>query len=186
MSTIIKEIELVPSATNPESILRIEVFYKLGGYHNGIGKKVRRGYYLFATPLEKKQRIHPDGTAYTVLSQINSKRTNYLLKEVARHSAKAEAEAVRCAEEDIDFITECACNQYGLVIKHPYIRKAETYDKLKSSLSEADLAHIEAKISEYEEELREEYNKNHETHPAAVCWWENLITTDDLIKYYLS
>ena len=87
-----KYIELNTKTRNATH-LKIEVYYHLGGYNYFTYRKEARGYYISVSPVEHSNINGVVMESYTAFSG-----SKYLLKEVSRKSAKAEAEAEKIAE----------------------------------------------------------------------------------------
>ena len=105
-----KYIELQEKTRNATHLL-IELRYNLGGFNYFTYKEEPRGYYLSVSPVALEQR---DG--YTLESFTAFTGTKYLVKEVARKSAKAEKEAEQRAKELEKALIDYVCNQNNLAI----------------------------------------------------------------------
>lgn len=80
--------------------LKVEFYYHLGGMNYFTYKNEPRGYYISISPIE---RIDRDGCILESYAAFSGKK--YLLKEVKRKSAKAEAEAMAIFKESyMDYI----------------------------------------------------------------------------------
>lgn len=107
-----KYIDLIPTNCNKENALCVETGYSLGGYNYWNGSTNQRGYYLYITPVEIKERDHGN-----IVSKMLGKGLKILLKEVTRKSVKAEREAEILAEEKMQYLIDQVCKKYGLVLK---------------------------------------------------------------------
>lgn len=102
-----KYLELKENATATH--IKIELRYDLGGYNYFTYTPKKRGYYLHVFPVTRERR---DG--YTMESFGAFRGYNYLMKEVTRKSAKAEAAAEAAAADIIDIIVSRVCRENGL------------------------------------------------------------------------
>ena len=105
-----KYIELQEKTRNATHLL-IELRYNLGGFNYFTYKEEPRGYYLSVSPVALEQR-----EGYTLESFTAFTGTKYLVKEVARKSAKAEKEAEQRAQELEKALINYVCNQNNLAI----------------------------------------------------------------------
>ena len=89
--------------------LAVAVFYDLGGANYFSGGINRRGYYLSVRPVEVSR--NEAGHVMTE-SSVMFNGTKMLLVEVNRQSKKAEAEALKKAEENKERLVESVMNEY--------------------------------------------------------------------------
>ncbi len=89
--------------------LSISIFYDLGGTNYFSGEINRRGYYMAVRPVSVSRS--EDGRVMTE-SSIMFNGTKMLLVEVNRQSKKAEAEALKKAEENKERLIESVMNEY--------------------------------------------------------------------------
>lgn len=89
--------------------LKVETYYHLGGQNWFTGKIESRGYYLSVSPVEYKREGGMISEGYTAFSGLK-----VLVKEVARKSAKAEAEANKTAEQIKNYYIDKVCEKNGL------------------------------------------------------------------------
>lgn len=89
--------------------LAVAVFYDLGGMSFLSGRTSRRGYYLSVRPVEVSR--NEAGHIMTESSTLFN-GTKMLLVEVNRQSKKAEAEALKKAEENKERLVESVMNEY--------------------------------------------------------------------------
>lgn len=102
-----KKIIYLDKPTEDANALVIEVYYDKGGINYFTYKVERRGYYLSVCPVLKS-----DG----LISYTSFSGTKLLLKEVARKSAKAEAEAEEIAKGKVADLVASVCNRNGIAI----------------------------------------------------------------------
>lgn len=81
---------------------------------SGMGGTTKRGYYLYATPQERKTNTMPDGSSYETISTRPGVGLRLFLKEVPRKSKKAEQEAEAIANKEESWLVEQVCERYGL------------------------------------------------------------------------
>lgn len=93
------------------NVLKLEVYYNLGGYNVFTHKSEARGYYLSASPVQHFERDGINFESYTAFAGVK-----LLLLEVSRKSKKAEAEAERIAEEKEAELIEYICNKNNLEV----------------------------------------------------------------------
>ena len=102
-----KKIIYLDKPTEYANALIIEVYYDKGGRNYFTCKDERRGYYLYVCPV-----LRSDG----LVSYTSFSGTKLLLKEVARKSAKAEAEAEEIAKGKVADLVASVCNRNGIAI----------------------------------------------------------------------
>lgn len=108
-----KMIELAPNKAKDTHLL-IEVNYEKGGANLLGGPTRKRGYHLFAFPVEK---FTPEGHDVALIRQELGKGLSVLLLEVSRQSKKAEEKAIALAAEQEAYLIEKVCTRYGLTVK---------------------------------------------------------------------
>ena len=91
--------------------LKVRTYYSLGGTNMLSYTTERRGYYLSVSPI---RRVNYGGVTMEQYTAFTG--TKMLLKEVARKSKKAEAEAEQLAVENMDSLIEYVCKDNGLVL----------------------------------------------------------------------
>lgn len=95
--------------------IRVDVYYSLGGMNMFTYTKEKRGYYLSVSPVERSEGPGYSSEGFTAFSG-----TKWLLLEVKRKSAKAEAEAtawaMKVAEKCINYVLE----RNGLELKEAF------------------------------------------------------------------
>lgn len=96
--------------TKPNTYIKVEVFYSLGGINYFNYKIEPRGYYLSAKEVERTDRGGYVSESYAVFGN----GLKILLKEVKRQSKKAEADAMVLAEEYMNNIVDRVLEQNGL------------------------------------------------------------------------
>lgn len=96
------------------NVLRVSFGYDLGGHNWYNGKTERRGYYLYVTPCERKEKSLPDGRTYATYTEELGCGAKLLLKEVSRQSKKAEEAATCIAGDKEPELVTYLCNHYGL------------------------------------------------------------------------
>lgn len=90
------------------NVLKVYVYYDIGGYSWATGNPKKRGYYLSVSPLLE--------TEHTVSYQGFSGVT-YFLNEVKRQSKKGEAEAIKKALEVKAEVIKYVCDKHGITLK---------------------------------------------------------------------
>ena len=98
--------------TSNATHLKVRTYYSLGGSNMLTYTAERRGYYLSVSPV---RRFKLDG-GVEMESYVAFTGTKMLLKEVARKSKKAEAEAEQIAAEKMDDLVRYVCEENGLVL----------------------------------------------------------------------
>lgn len=172
-----RSFHLVPNKSNRENSLDVEVAYELGGINWYNGQNNPRGYYLRAIPSETRINDDGKGGSYVSVTEILGKGFKFLLLPVSRRSKKSEKEAEELAFEKLQWLVDKTCNEYELQLRHPNLVFCKDYDILAAQLSIEELDDMENEISTY---LNSE-TENTE-HSDIICWYENLINTEDLIN----
>ena len=183
-----KYIDLIPNKSNKETVLEVSVGYDLGGYNYWNNTINKRGYYLFCTPCELREITVPKGIPYTTVTQIMGKGLKILLKEVTRQSKKAAAEADRLVEKQIEHLIQKTCVLYGLELRYNHLHRCKDFEHLRSNLTLEDLDGLELFLSEYLDNtnLNAYEAKYPNGHPEVVCWYEGMLTTNELLDIYIN
>ena len=88
--------------------IKTEVYYNLGGMNYFTGKAEKRGYYASASPVEKREHSE---------SYVGFTGLKMLVKEVGRKSKKAEAEAVKEADDVMGSLVDQVLQKNSLQLK---------------------------------------------------------------------
>lgn len=107
-----KFIPLKPSDKYRENVLHVYVSYNLGGTNWFTYKPESRGYYLHVVPVERKKREHEGKSYYTISCSMLS-GIKFCLKGVKRASKSAEAEALKLAAENEDWLIKRVLEEGG-------------------------------------------------------------------------
>lgn len=107
-----KFIPLKPSDKYHDNVLHVFVDYSLGGTNYFTSKAENRGYYLYVVPTERKERQY-EGRSYFTLSTNIFSGKKYCLKQVSRRSKSAEAEAIKLAAENEDWLIKRVLEEGG-------------------------------------------------------------------------
>lgn len=91
--------------------IKIETYYKLGGYNYFTYDKEPRGYYVSVIPVKREMR---DGVALESIEAFSGLRA--LLLEVSRKSAKAEYNAEQIAAAKEEWYIKRVCSTLGLEV----------------------------------------------------------------------
>ena len=102
-------------ATGDCNRLEITLDYSLGGYNWYNGNTDGRGYYLYVTPVYVNENTYNGQTYHTVQSTLG-KGIKKLVKPVQRKSKKAEAEAIKLAEQSEAELINYVCNRYNITV----------------------------------------------------------------------
>lgn len=108
-----KYIKLNPN-THGYTHIKIETYYKLGGYNYFTHDNEPRGYYISVVPVTRENR---DGIALETITAFTGLRS--LLLEVTRKSAKAEYNADQIATAKEEWYIKRVCSTLGLEVVTP-------------------------------------------------------------------
>ena len=97
----------VKNPTKEVNVIKIELYYSLGGYNCWYGKPEKRGYYLCVTPLYKSGFLE----SYTMFTGVKQ-----CIKEVNRKSEKAYTAAAEMVNEFLPGLIDLVCNQCGVEV----------------------------------------------------------------------
>ena len=95
--------------------LEISLDYSLGGYNYWNGNTDGRGYYLYVTPVCVNENTY-NGQTYHTVQSVLGKGIKKLVRPVQRKSKKAEAEAIKLAEQSEQELIDYVCNRYNITL----------------------------------------------------------------------
>lgn len=112
MDILTKYINIIENKRDRNNVLRVRVYYDLGGYNYGTGCAKKRGYYVSVDPLSRAIKNGYISEEYTAFSGYYD-----ILEACDRKSKKAEAAALEKAAEAEKRLVDFVCNKYGYILE---------------------------------------------------------------------